>query len=230
MMEGLLRCRGCLGPVRQGGRAGLCGRCWDGLAPLPEERCVVCALVHPWAAPCPEPVAWTWGDAFWDYHAGRPPLGALLVPGIKRGEMGWKAALLDRVSLASLPDFARDADVVCSAPTAFFRRWRRGFDLPEETGILLARRLGKPFVRLLRKAWFARAQTGLPESERRRLAGTSVAMAGNLSLKGEGILLVDDVWTTGTTLLRCAQVLARAGAGEVRVMTLFRAQSRRRAR
>jgi predicted amidophosphoribosyltransferase len=33
---------------------------------------------------------------------------------------------------------------------------------------------------------------------------------------------VDDVWTTGTTLLRCAQALQDAGAHEIRVLTLFR--------
>ncbi len=37
------------------------------------------------------------------------------------------------------------------------------------------------------------------------------------------VLLVDDVWTTGTTLLRCAQALREGGADEVRVLTLFRA-------
>ena len=228
-----MRCRGCLGSLGslgalvRGVRAGLCGRCWSGLLELPEDRCPVCALVHPWSGPCPEPVAWTWGDALWDYHAGRPPLGALLVPAIKGGELGWKAALLERVARAALPDFTGAVDLVCSAPTAWFRRWRRGFDLAEETGALVARRLGKGFARLLRKAMFARAQAGLAESERRRLGGASVAMARNLRLRGEAVLLVDDVWTTGTTLLRCAQALVRGGASEVRVLTLFRAQGRR---
>ena len=150
------------------------------------------------------------------------------MPGIKRGELGWKAALLERVARTPLPDFAREAEVVCSAPTAFSRRWSRGFDLAEEAAALVAGRLDKPLARLLRKPWFARPQAGLPEGERRRLGGASVGMARDLRLKGEAVLLMDDVWTTGTTLLRCAQTLERAGAGEVRVLALFRACGRHR--
>jgi predicted amidophosphoribosyltransferase len=173
-------------------------------------------------------VDWAWGDAFWDYHGGRPPLGALLLPGIKRGELGWKAALLERVDRVPLPDFAPLADLVCSAPTAWPRRWLRGFDLAEEAGAVLARRLGKPLARLLRKPWRAGAQAGLPESRRRRMPARSVVPAGKLRLDGEAVLLVDDVWTTGTTLLRCAGALRGAGAGEVLVLTLFRALGRHR--
>jgi predicted amidophosphoribosyltransferase len=36
------------------------------------------------------------------------------------------------------------------------------------------------------------------------------------------IVLVDDVFTTGTTVNECAKVLKMAGAGEVQVLTLAR--------
>jgi predicted amidophosphoribosyltransferase len=175
-------------------------------------------------AGCCGPAAWSQGDALWDYRGGRPALGALLVPAIKRGELGWKAALLERAGRAALPDFAWAADLVCAAPTSWPRRWLRGFDLAEEAAALFARRLGKPYRALLRKAWFAAAQAGLGEGRRRRLPASALALRRGRRLEGESVLLVDDVWTTGTTLLRCAQALQRAGAGDVAVLTLFRAQ------
>jgi predicted amidophosphoribosyltransferase len=216
-----LLCRGCLGPLEGEAAAGLCGRCWSGLAPLAEERCPRCALVHGDDA-CPEPTAWSHGDALWDYHGGRPPLGALLLPAIKAGEAGWRKALLGRVAEAALPAWTAEVDRVTAAPTALHRRLLRGFDLAEEVARLLARRMDRPFQPLLTKAWLAGRQAARTESQRRRLPKSAIALRGP-RLTGGSVLLVDDVWTTGTTLLRCAQVLQTGGADDVRVLTLFRA-------
>jgi ComF family protein len=48
-----------------------------------------------------------------------------------------------------------------------------------------------------------------------------VADKGNV--KGKKILLVDDVYTTGSTVNECARTLLRNGAEEVAVLTLARA-------
>jgi predicted amidophosphoribosyltransferase len=167
-------------------------------------------------------VAWARGDALWSYRGGRPALGALLVPGIKHGELGWKDALLERARRAPLPEFG-PVDLVCCAPTSLPRRWRRGFDLAEEAAAMFAMRLGKPYRSLLRKAWFTPAQAGLTEGRRRRLPASAVRVRRGRQLHGEAVLVVDDVWTTGATLVRCAQALKRAGAGELAVLALFRA-------
>ena len=215
----LMRCRNCLGAVEAGAAAGLCGRCWTLLTPLPEERCALCALPHPSGDACADPVAWSWGDALWDYHGG---LGALLVPGIKRGELGWKHALLGRAQRAELPPWADGFEVVCPAPTARLRRWWRGFDLAEDTARMFAGRLGVPCLPALQKPFYARAQASLPQGQRRRMAA-NVTLAPGAGVAGRAVLLVDDVWTTGTTLLRCARVLGGAGALDVAVLALFRA-------
>ena len=219
--DAVLLCRGCLGPVGEGAEAGLCARCWTGLQPLPEGRCVRCALVHAEEA-CPEPGAWDLGDALWDYHGGRPPLGALLLPGIKQGETGWRRALLGRMAEAPLPDWAGEVDRVTSAPSALPRRVWRGFDLGAEVGRRIADRLERPFEPLLAKGWFSGRQASRTETQRRRLPQKDVRLRRGAEPRGV-ILLVDDVWTTGTTLLRCAQALREGGADEVRVLTLFRA-------
>ena len=218
-----LLCRGCLGALDPASEAGLCSRCWDGLLLLPEDRCPRCALPHDLDSSCPEPTAWSLGDGLWDYHGGRPNLGALLVPAIKAGELGWKSALLRHVSKAPLPSFAQEADLITVAPTAFHRRWLRGFDLAEETARLVARRLERPFRSTLAKTWRRGPQFGRTQSERRRLPRSAISLRSGVQVQDLCILLVDDVWTTGTTLLRCAQALEDAGARDIRVLTLFRA-------
>lgn len=230
MFERLLRlsgphllCRGCLAPLGRGSEAGLCAACWSGLVPLPEPRCPRCALSHPPEAACPDPVAWSFGDALWDYHGGRPALGALLLPGIKAGERGWRSALLERAAASALPSFATEADLVTVVPAAPQRRWSRGFDLAEEVAFQVSRRLSLPFVRALRKDWRVRRQAGKSSSDRRKLPRKAVSLRGNADIRGRVVLLLDDVWTTGTTLLRCAQALRKGGASEVRVLALFRA-------
>ena len=217
----LLLCRGCLGPVGEGAEAGLCARCWCGLVPLAEDRCSRCALVHA-DGDCPDATAWEWGDALWDYHGGRPPLGALLLPGLKAGERGWRRALLVRLAGAALPDWAATVDRVTAVPSTLPHRLLRGFDFGAELGTLLAGRLDRPFEPLLAKAWASGRQATRTETQRRRLPRKAITLRRDAQPRGV-ILLVDDVWTTGTTLLRCAQALQAGGAEEVRVLTLFRA-------
>ena len=217
----LFACRGCLGPIGARAEAGLCVRCWEGLVPLDPHRCPRCALGHLGEA-CPDPVAWERGDALWDYHGGRPALGPLLLPGLKGGELGWRAALLRRVGAAMLPAWAAEAEFIVPVPTHPWRSWRRGFDLAADLAGEVARRHGQPVKRLLAKAHTAPSQAERTEGQRRRLPRKAFRLKDPAAMEGRRVLLVDDAWTTGTSLLRCAQALVSAGAA-VDVLTLFRA-------
>jgi ComF family protein len=66
-------------------------------------------------------------------------------------------------------------------------------------------------------------QTGLSGVARRKnIQGAFKAV--NEQVAGRKILLIDDVFTTGTTVNECARVLCKAGAREVQVLTLARAE------
>jgi len=66
------------------------------------------------------------------------------------------------------------------------------------------------------------AQIGLSRRQRRENMRGAFAVARADEVKDKPILLVDDVFTTGTTVSECARVLRRAGAWKVYVATVAR--------
>ncbi len=65
-------------------------------------------------------------------------------------------------------------------------------------------------------------QTGMNGTERRRNLKNAFGLTIPERVAGRSILLVDDVYTTGSTVNECAKVLRRAGAARVEVLTLAR--------
>ena len=66
------------------------------------------------------------------------------------------------------------------------------------------------------------SQTGLTRHQRRANLRGAFAVRRPEQIAGREIILVDDVYTTGTTASECARVLRRAGAAEVYVATAAR--------
>jgi ComF family protein len=69
-------------------------------------------------------------------------------------------------------------------------------------------------------------QTSLNGKERRCNLRAAFAVGQEEDVIGKGICLVDDVFTTGTTVEECAATLLRAGAKEVKVLTMARVAER----
>ena len=65
-------------------------------------------------------------------------------------------------------------------------------------------------------------QTSFNGTARRTNLNNAFAVIKPHRLAGKKILLIDDVFTTGTTVNECARVLKKAGATEVMVLTLAR--------
>ena len=101
-------------------------------------------------------------------------------------------------------------DLVTWAPTSPARARARGFDQAELLARAVARELGVPCRRLLYRAHGA-AQTG--RSRAQRLDGPSFRARSPRS--GLRVLLVDDVVTTGATLLSARDALLGVGVGSV---------------
>ena len=107
-------------------------------------------------------------------------------------------------------------DCLCWVPISRKRLRKRGYDQGRELASALSRELGLPAERLLVKKRDNPAQSGIrQEAERRANVSGSYRAAAGAQIAGRRILLVDDVFTTGSTAGECARNLRLAGAQSV---------------
>lgn len=127
-----------------------------------------------------------------------------------------------RKGLKEFPELGR-ADLILPAPISRLRLKERGFNQSEVFARAAGEFLGKSvsscnLVRLRHSA----PQAGLSGRERRDNVRGVFRVKNGEELSGKRVLLVDDVFTTGSTADECAAELVSAGASEAMVFTLAR--------
>lgn len=75
---------------------------------------------------------------------------------------------------------------------------------------------------VLKRVIDTRSQAGLHKKERAENVKNAFAVNRQNSVSGMGVILVDDVFTTGATVSACARMLKKAGAARVDVLTFAR--------
>ncbi len=201
-------CDGCAAAVPRWGRPGctVCGR------PLNEdcdlcEDCTVEAKSYGWAS--------SWGP-----YDGEL---AVLVRALKYEGERMLARPLGRF-LGRLPEVQTEAMAVrwvtCVPPDPQRLR-RRGYHAAEDLARVVAREIERPYRRLLVKPRSTPPQVGRTGRARRR--GVHGCFRVRHSGSDEGVMVVDDVFTTGATATEAARALRAGGFGDVFVLTAARA-------
>lgn len=112
-------------------------------------------------------------------------------------------------------------DVVVPIPIHRSRMIDRGFNQSEELAVRLGKRIGLPVESaVLLKMKKTKHQVELPFDLRATNIGGSFAVDRAQSIRRKKVLLIDDVYTTGSTLNEAARVLLDSGASAVRAYTL----------
>lgn len=209
-----------------GGSAGpadplACPLCQNRWCSLPHPQCGRCG--HPLSAVAPDcRICLNWPEGF------RQARSAVWLQGTARDAVhrlkygGWRR--LAEPMAARMAGCLQSPDrLLVPIPLSSRRRRLRGYNQAEE----LARALGRAKGMMVEPGLLARTretgtQTALtPEERHANIAG---AFRARVAVTGRRLLLVDDVFTVGATLVAAAIALLEAGAAEVDAVTFARAR------
>ncbi len=202
---------------------GLCSECRRRLRPMPLRVCRTCG--RPGSSRPAE--GYTCGAclgraprfdrllAAWRYE---PPLDRV-IQALKFGRLFYLGDELARHLAERFHDQAVECDVVVPVPLHWSRQLVRGYNQAEEIARPLARRLGLPLLRGLRRRRRTPPQTRLNRRGRAANLRDAFRARRQARLCDRTILLVDDVVTTGATLSAAAASLQSAGAYRVVALT-----------
>ena len=200
-----------------------CVLCEEPGLPGPLDLCAACLAELPRVEP---------GDSFesrafdlvccpWRFDF---PVDALVRALKFHGERAYARLLGTLLARERLHCEAPFPDLVVPVPLHALRLRERGYNQAAELARFAARELALPLDRgLLRRARATRGQTGLSAHD--RTLNVSGAFATTRALPASPrVALVDDVVTTGSTVLVAAAALRAAGAGPVELWVVARAR------
>jgi ComF family protein len=194
-------CPGCGGQL--GRAAGLCADCRAALHARVEA--------HSPLRPQPVPHLVTLGA-----YRG---VNRRVVRTLKFGEARDLAAVLGEALVQGVPAHW-DVRAVVPVPLHPARQRQRGFNQAELLGRAVAAGLGVPCVPGLQRTRHTAQQARRHAAQREDLHGAFRARPD--ALPGGPVLLIDDVFTTGNTLLACQDTLKEAGVTELYAAVIAR--------
>lgn len=219
-------CAGCHGSVSAGW---FCPQCLADIQPVPEPRCEVCSFPLSGAALDRFICANCQGREF-HFDCAVAVLrsrGVLrdMIHRLKYGGEVWLIEPLGGYLAQGLSDKRLSDshfDAIVPVPLHSLRRREREFNQSELLARDLSRRANLPFRDALLRQRNTVTQTHFDRLRRMQNLRDAFAMRQNVSVDGQTLLLVDDVFTTGSTLDECASTLLSAGAHSVCALTLAR--------
>jgi ComF family protein len=130
--------------------------------------------------------------------------------------IGWLVEAFDRHAREN------EWDALVPVPLYHRRRRERGFNQAREIAEGLAAKRKVQVLECLYRYRETLSQARLDRTARWENMAGAFQMKRGFDVKGKNLLLIDDVFTTGATVNACAQVLAKAGAGRLAVLTVAR--------
>lgn len=221
-------CHLCGDGVAHGGA--LCSPCSDGLPGLSRPYCEICGEGFEGAIDakfeCPNCNGQDFSFEFARPALVRSPGTMTMVHDLKYGRRLELARSLAELAERAFEDPRMEEALegkwpLVPVPLHRARRKWRHFNQASEIALPLGRAVGLPVVEALKRIRPTVTQTRLSRSQRQKnLRGAFEVLRG--FEPGPGVVLVDDVFTTGSTVHECARILRKSGVQKVVVVTVMR--------
>lgn len=117
---------------------------------------------------------------------------------------------------------SQSSRIITWVPLTRRKTWSRGYDQAKLLAINLSNQVNIPSIALLRRIKTTRDQNQLDGRLRRINMHGAFEPISTDRIYGADIILIDDVYTTGSTVGECSKILKKSGAGSVHVATLAR--------
>jgi ComF family protein len=112
-------------------------------------------------------------------------------------------------------------DIIIPVPIHHLKKVERGFNQSDFIAMGLTNSLKIPnSTRIVKRIRHTETQTRLNMKERAKNVADAFKVRKPKKIEGKNVLLVDDVCTTGATILECAKMLKSAGAVKVFACTV----------
>jgi ComF family protein len=120
-------------------------------------------------------------------------------------------------------DLYKNVDFIIPVPIHWTRRLKRRYNQAGLLGYALSKKVHIPLrTNILRRIKATASQGHLTPKERQRNIKNAFYVKNPKAVQNKTILIIDDVFTTGLTVNTCAKILRRAGAKEIRILTVYR--------
>lgn len=136
---------------------------------------------------------------------------------LKYGEKPYIGKKLGQLLCDRLESEALAVDMVVPVPLSRTRKAKRGYNQAEIVAREVAKGMRVPCVRAIARNKNTRPMSGLSAGERERNLQNVFTVPPRFSkmVQGGSILLIDDIFTTGSTANACAWALRTAGAAYI---------------
>lgn len=120
-------------------------------------------------------------------------------------------------------DIGKDEWVITSVPMWHQKERERGYNQAELIATKIAEIYGIKYIKLLERVRETMPQYGLSKLERKENVRKAFKVTPEIyKAKNLGVILIDDVWTTGATIKECGATLQDSGVKIVWAVTLAR--------